>query len=97
LASIVKNYASNRSPISHKYLNHGIYNVPIFNISNPISPLLSEAGRMMVVLTVKAKLRAHSYYDLGAPTPISQEKWSFNGKRLHTKEGGTSASVFFFC
>ena len=24
---------------------------------------------MMVVLTVKAKLRAHSYYDLGAPTP----------------------------
>ena len=69
MASIVKNYASNRSPISHKYLNHGIYNVPIFNISNPISPLLSEAGRMMVVLTVKAKLRAHSYYDLGAPTP----------------------------
>ena len=68
LASIVKNYASNRSPISHKYLNHGIYNVPIFNISNPISPLLSEAGRMMVVLTVKAKLRAHSYYDLGAPS-----------------------------
>ena len=37
LASIIKNYASYRSPISHKYLNHGIYNVPIFNISNPIS------------------------------------------------------------
>nr|YP_009722256.1 hypothetical protein [Morchella importuna]QGN66658.1 hypothetical protein [Morchella importuna] len=41
-----------------------MYNVPIYNISNPISPLLSEAGRMMKVLTVKAKLRAHSYYYL---------------------------------
>nr|YP_010218764.1 GIY-YIG endonuclease [Morchella brunnea]UBU98575.1 GIY-YIG endonuclease [Morchella brunnea] len=41
-----------------------MYNVPIYNISNPISPLLSEAGRMMKVLSVKAKLRAHSYYYL---------------------------------
>jgi cytochrome c oxidase subunit 2 len=64
LTSVIRNYASTRSPISHKYLNHGIYNVPIYNISNPISPLLSEAGRMMKVLTVKAKLRAHSYYYL---------------------------------
>jgi heme/copper-type cytochrome/quinol oxidase subunit 2 len=40
LTSIVRNYASTKSPISHKYLNHGIYNVPIYNNSNSISPLL---------------------------------------------------------
>ena len=33
LTSIVRNYASTKSPISHKYLNHG-KNVPIHNNSN---------------------------------------------------------------
>ena len=33
LTSIVRNYASTKSPISHKYLNHGANNVPIRKIS----------------------------------------------------------------
>jgi hypothetical protein len=52
LTSIVRNYASTKSPISHKYLNHGTY-VPVHNNSNSISPLLSKAGRMMKVFSSK--------------------------------------------
>ena len=29
LVSVIRNYSSVKSPISHKYLNHGITNVPI--------------------------------------------------------------------
>jgi cytochrome c oxidase subunit 2 len=41
ITSIIRNYASTKSPISHKYLNHGMNNVPIHNNSNYISPFLS--------------------------------------------------------
>jgi hypothetical protein len=40
---------------------------------------------MMVVLTVKAKLRAHSYYDLGAPTPSREQ--SFLRKGVYYTKG----------
>ena len=53
LTSIVRNYASTKSPISHKYLNHGAHNVPIHNNSDSISSLLSEVGRMMKVFSIK--------------------------------------------
>lgn len=39
LTSIVRNYANTKSPISHKYLNHGTNNVPIHPISNSIKQL----------------------------------------------------------
>jgi group I intron endonuclease len=90
--------------ISHKYLNHGTFNVPIFNISNPMSPLLSEAGRMMVVLTVKAKLRAHSYY-LGAICRVERTKiikFLFNTVPVTSRRGlnlinltGVALFIFF--
>jgi len=38
ITSVIRNYAMSRSPISHKYLNHGI-DVPVHNNSNSISPL----------------------------------------------------------
>lgn len=38
LISIIRNYTSTKSPISHKYLNHGTKNVPRYNNSNSISP-----------------------------------------------------------
>ena len=88
--------------ISHKYLNHGTFNVPIFNISNPMSPLLSEAGRMMVVSTVKAKLRAHSYY-LGAICRVERTKiikFLFNTVPVTSRRGlnlikGVALFIFF--
>lgn len=40
LGSVIYNYSYNNSPIVHKYLNHGISNVPIYNNSNSIHPFL---------------------------------------------------------
>ena len=54
LMSIIINYNSTKSPISHKYLNHGIH-VPVHNNSNSISRLLAEAGRMMKVFSASTK------------------------------------------
>ncbi len=64
LTSIIRNYASTKSPISHKYLNHGMKNVPIHTNSNSISPLrllslllgedkIARAGRMIKVFSMK--------------------------------------------
>lgn len=36
ITSVIRNYAISRSPISHKYLNHGT-DVPVHNNSNSIS------------------------------------------------------------
>ena len=49
LTSVIRNNASSRSPISHKYLNHGI-DVPVHNNSNSISPLPIGGGRIKVLI-----------------------------------------------
>jgi len=47
--------------ISHKYLNHGMKNVPIHNNSNSISPLLSKAGRMIIPKVVTTRRTLNIY------------------------------------
>jgi len=49
ITSVIRNYAMSRSPISHKYLNHGI-DVPVHNNSNSISPLPIGGGRIKVLI-----------------------------------------------
>ena len=52
LLSIVKNYISTKSPISHKYLNHGIISVPAQKCSNfsKYNQFLNLANLMYIIL-----------------------------------------------
>jgi len=45
LTSVIRNYASSRSPISHKYLNHGT-DVPVHNNSHSITLSVLAQNKM---------------------------------------------------
>ena len=56
LLSIVRNYISSKSPISHKYLNHGIEKVPAYVNSSSIRLLLNYVFffNLFCILLIKA-------------------------------------------
>lgn len=59
LISIVRNYISSKSPISHKYLNHG-RDVPVqkyFNVRSPISNVIFTPGLTQLAIKMITTLK----------------------------------------
>lgn len=64
ITSVIRNYAISRSPISHKYLNHGT-DVPVHNNSNSISLSLRRSSFSQYILSLAENV-AYLYIKVGS-------------------------------
>lgn len=86
LTSVVVNYASDKSPISHKYLNHGISNVPIHKCFNYASKFTNNK-----VITIPSKGGAGSKFIFNVVIP----QRGFSTTSDNRKDEGVSPEKFY--
>jgi len=70
LISIVRNYISSKSPISHKYLNHG-KDVPVQKYSNVRSPISNVVFTPIRAYSTNNKDDNHAEKELNVDKDIS--------------------------